>query len=58
MKKLKIVGIELVDLWNDEEMNAVSEENYDLYMYDSIHPSRAGYTLWWTPKFQEILYQL
>lgn len=49
-------GIGIIDLWNDEEMNSVSGKDYDLYMYDSIHPTQAGYLLWWTPKFEEYLY--
>lgn len=48
--------IAVIDLWNDPEMNSVSPENYGLYMYDSIHPTQAGYLQWWTPKFQECLY--
>lgn len=50
-------NIGVIDLWNDSEMNAVSQEDYDLYMYDSIHPTQAGYLLWWTPKFEEYLYK-
>lgn len=50
-------GIEIIDLWNDAEMNAVSEEDYALYMANEIHPTQAGYLLWWTPKFQKILYK-
>lgn len=50
-------GIGIVDLWNDAEMNAVSEDDYALYMYDSIHPTQAGYLLWWTPKIEEYLYE-
>lgn len=51
-------GIGVIDLWNDPEMNAVSEEDYALYMNDSIHPTQAGYLKWWTPKFQQCLYGL
>ena len=51
-------GIEVVDLWNDADMNAVSDQDYALYMYDGIHPSQAGYLLWWTPKFEEVLYEI
>lgn len=51
-------GIHVLDLWNDEEMNAVPQEDYALYMSDAIHPSQAGYLLWWTPKFQAFLYDL
>ncbi|EEP27350.1 hypothetical protein GCWU000342_02044 [Shuttleworthella satelles DSM 14600] len=32
----------VLDLWDDADMNAVSKEDYKLYMYDGIHPSRAG----------------
>lgn len=49
-------GIGIIDLWNDSDMNAVSEEDYALYMVDEIHPSQAGYLKWWTPKMEEYLY--
>ena len=45
-------GIGVIDLWNDAEMNAVGAEDYALYMADGIHPTQAGYLLWWTPKFE------
>lgn len=48
-------GIGVIDLWNDAEMNAVSKADYDLYMVNGIHPSRAGYRDWWTPKFEAFL---
>lgn len=48
--------IGVIDLWNDAEMNAVSDEDYELYMADSIHPTQAGYRDWWTPKMEEYLY--
>lgn len=47
--------IGVIDLWNDPEMNAVSKADYNLYMSDSIHPTRAGYRDWWTPKFEGYL---
>lgn len=50
-------SIGVINLWDDEDMNSVSEADYSLFMYDSIHPTRAGYKLWWTPKFEEYLYQ-
>ncbi len=50
--------IEVLDLWNDEEMNGIKESDYKLYMFDSIHPTRAGYLLWWTPKFEDKLYEM
>lgn len=45
-------NIYVLDLWNDAEMNAVSPADYKLYMVNGIHPSRAGYRDWWTPKFE------
>lgn len=51
-------NISVIDLWDDPDMNAVSEEDYKLYMFDHIHPTQAGYLLWWTPKFEDTLYQL
>lgn len=48
-------GIGVIDLWNNEEMNAVSEADYKLYMVNGIHPSKAGYREWWTPVFEEYL---
>ena len=48
-------GIGVIDLWNDAEMNSVSNEDYKLFMIDSIHPSQAGYLIWWTPRFESYL---
>lgn len=47
--------IGVIDLWNDDDMNKVSDDDYKLYMVNKIHPSRAGYRDWWTPKFEEYL---
>ena len=44
-------GIGILDLWNDEEMNAISSADYAKYMSDPIHPTLSGYRAWWTPKF-------
>ena len=41
----------ILDLYNDEEMRAVSDEDYKRYMKDKIHPTLSGYKDWWTPKF-------
>jgi len=49
--------IGVIDLWNDQEMRAVSDRDYSLYMHDPIHPTQAGYLLWWTPKFEAYLDQ-
>lgn len=50
-------GIGVIDLYNDPEMNAVSDRDYARYMSDPIHPSKLGYKLWWGPKFAEHLQQ-
>ena len=50
-------GIGIIDLWNDEEMNAVSTSDYARYMSDPIHPTLIGYREWWTPKFMAHLKQ-
>ena len=45
----------LIDLWNSEEMNAVSEADYARYMADGIHPNKTGYVEWWTPAFEKAI---
>lgn len=50
-------GIGIIDLWDDPDMNKVSDADYARYMSDSIHPTRVGYEEWWGPKFQEHLEQ-
>ena len=53
-KKWKI-GV--IDLWNDEALHAISEKDYNLYMSNPIHPTQAGYLLWWTPAMETYLYE-
>ncbi len=48
-------GFGLINLWDSEEMNAVSEEDYAAYMSDGIHPNRTGYIEWWTPAFESAI---
>ncbi len=44
----------ILDMTTDKAFNTVGRENYDLYMApDGIHPTRAGYQLWWLPRFEE-----
>lgn len=47
--------IGVLNQWDDPEMLAVSQEDYSLYMSNGIHPTRAGYRDWWTPKFEAYL---
>lgn len=46
---------EILDLWSDPEMLAVSADDYASYMADPIHPTREGYIRWWYPKFRAFL---
>lgn len=48
--------IGVIDLYEDKAFNAISEEERNLYMADSIHPTKAGYLKWWTPKMEEAMY--
>ena len=43
----------ILDLYHDKDMLSVSDEDYQRYMKDKIHPTLTGYTEWWTPKFKE-----
>ncbi len=45
--------IHIIDLWNDRELNAVSQADYSLYMNDPVHPTMAGYSRWWLPKIRK-----
>ncbi|MBE6680530.1 MAG: SGNH/GDSL hydrolase family protein, partial [Ruminococcaceae bacterium] len=47
------LGLYVINLYEDEEMRAISAENRALYMKDRIHPTLKGYEEWWTPKFAE-----
>lgn len=50
--------ITVIDLWNDEEINNITEEQKEIYLIDHIHPTKAGYMEWWLPKFRETLYEV
>lgn len=47
--------IDVIDLWNDQEMRNISAKDYVLYMRDMVHPSRLGYNEWWGPKFRQFI---
>lgn len=51
-KIAKKYGIGVLDFYTDKKFNAISAENRALYMADPIHPTRAGYLEWWTPKME------
>ncbi len=47
-------GIGVIDMYNDEELNNITDEQRDLYMNDGIiHPTKAGYLEWWTPVIEQ-----
>ncbi|WP_297819209.1 SGNH/GDSL hydrolase family protein [uncultured Lactobacillus sp.] len=43
-----------LNLWEDPAFD-YSDKERELYMFDSIHPTRAGYQLSWTPVFERAL---
>jgi len=47
--------ISVVDMWNDDDFNTITQEQRALYMADSIHPTQAGYLEWWTPYMETFL---
>lgn len=50
--------ITVINFWNDEEINNITDEQKEIYLVDHIHPTKAGYKEWWLPKFQETLYEV
>ena len=53
--KNKKVG--LIDLYTDKDFNNITDIQRKLYMADKIHPTKAGYLKWWTPKMEEVMYE-
>ena len=50
--------IGVIDMYNDQEMTAVyGTDQYAAWMYDEVHPNRAGYVEWWTPVIDAYLCQ-
>lgn len=46
-------GICVADLWSGEAFNQITQEKRNLYMYDPVHPTKAGYRDWWGPEIQD-----
>ena len=42
--------IGILNLWDDDAFNTLTEKQRKLYMNDGIHPTKAGYSLWWGPE--------
>lgn len=46
----------VIDQWNDEELNDISDEQRTLYMVrDGVHPTKAGYLEWWFPNMEKYI---
>ena len=45
-------GIGVLNLYDSEEFNSISEEDRALYMNDEQHPTMAGYRDWWGPELE------
>ena len=50
--------IVVIDFWNNEEINGISDDERSLYLVDHIHPTKAGYKIWWLPEIQKTLYDV
>ena len=51
--------IDIIDLYNDKELNNMTKKTLNLYMlFDNVHPHKAGYKLWWTPAIEKKLYKI
>ena len=48
-------NIKVLDLWSNDTFNNISETERELYMYDDIHPTKAGYRDWWCPEMEKQL---
>ncbi len=57
LKIQKKWNITVIDLWNNDEINSITDEEREIYLVDHIHPTKAGYKEWWLPEFQKCLYQ-
>ncbi len=51
-------NITVIDLWNNDEINSITDEERKIYLVDHIHPTKAGYKEWWLPEFQKCLYEI
>ena len=51
-------NITVIDLWNNGEINSITDEERKIYLVVHIHPTKAGYKVWWLPEFQKCLYKI
>lgn len=50
--------ITVIDFWHNEKINNITDDEKSLYLTDNIHPTKAGYKLWWLPEIQKTLYDI
>lgn len=50
-------GIGVLNLWSDDGFNAISDADRSLFMFDQVHPTKAGYREWWCPEMESQLCQ-
>lgn len=48
-------NFKIIDIYNSKEFNSLNPYDKGLYMYDHIHPTKAGY-IQWLPEFEKQLY--
>lgn len=48
-------GIGVLNLWDNAQFNDITAEQRSIYMYDNIHPTKAGYRDWWGPELEQQL---
>lgn len=46
-------GVGVINLWDDEDFNRLTDVQRAEYLEDPIHPTRRGYLEWWLPVFEE-----
>ncbi len=52
----EVKGIGVIDMYTDTAFNDITSEQRSLYMADNIHPTKAGYLEWWTPKMEQYIF--
>lgn len=49
------ISVKTIDLFHDSKFNSITDDKYQFYMHDPVHPFKAGYLEWWTPYFESFL---
>ncbi len=51
-------GAYFLDLFNDEDFNDITDEQFHDWMANAFHPMKRGYLEWWLPEFGGVLYEI